>query len=156
MFQVLLQPSPLSIFASSQTSLVSNTPFPQTEQVVGLFPSQAQPASMVHVLEQPSPSFLFVSSHCSRPSMTSFGQRLHTDGVPNHVYLCNIFVYEKAYLFSMLQFLSHPSFDTVFPSSHISADESTMPFPQIILETRFPMNYYYFDQNNIKSFNAWI
>ena len=70
MVHVLLQPSPFTLFLSSQISGLFITPFPHFKVhfeilLLDVSGAHSYPFSMVHVLLQPSPFTLFLSSQIS-------------------------------------------------------------------------------------------
>jgi hypothetical protein len=117
--QVLLQPSPLIVFPSSQASVPSFKPFPHFWQTVGDAPSQVYPLSSVQVPLHPSPSAVFPSSQISLPSFTPFPHFWQTVGdAPSQVYPL-----------SSVQVPLHPSPSAKFPSSQ--ATVIFVPSPQM-------------------------
>jgi hypothetical protein len=67
---VAVQPSPETVFLSSQASDLRMSPSPQIAlQMLGA-PVQVKPASIAQEALQPSPDTVFLSSHCSRSLAT--------------------------------------------------------------------------------------
>src|SRR5688572_2889879 len=68
--QVLAQPSPSLMLASSQASAPTMIPSPQVAPHTDGAPAQLKPGSTEQPLEQPSPSLTFASSQVSAPAAT--------------------------------------------------------------------------------------
>jgi len=86
--QLALQPSPVDVLPSSQTSLLAMTPSPHVLTHTEGAPSQLQPDSSAHSDEQPSPAVPLPSSQPSTPARmpSPHAPASQTEGEPPHVH----------------------------------------------------------------------